>query len=140
MELSLREWRPADRAACARLFAAVQPLAYPAARATLATVADFEASSRGEDLWIAESSGQLVGLIAIYRPASFIHHLYVAPAWQRRGIGQDLLTLGLRKCGGRAELKCDEANRAAQAFYLAIGGRAVGWGWAPSGPWIRYRF
>jgi ribosomal protein S18 acetylase RimI-like enzyme len=137
VELSLREAWPTDRAACARLFAAVQPLAYPAARET-ATAADFEASSRGEDLWIAESSGQLVGMIAIWRPASFIHHLYVAPGWQRRGIGRDLLSLGLRACGGSAELKCNEANRAAQAFYMAAGGRAVDWGLAPSGPWIRY--
>jgi ribosomal protein S18 acetylase RimI-like enzyme len=92
----------------------------------------FRGGKPGDDLWIAESAGRLAGMIAIWRPASFIHHLYVAPAWQRRGIGRDLLSLGLRACGGRAGLKCNEANRAAQAFYQAAGGHPAGWGWAPS--------
>ena len=140
MDLILREGRPEDRLACARLFAAAQPLAYPARRAALAGAADFEAATRGEELWIAEEAGRVRGLIAIYRPARFIHHLYVDPGCLGRGIGRALLTQGLRQCGGGADLKCDEANRPAQAFYLAAGFQPVEWGWAPSGAWIRFRY
>jgi GNAT superfamily N-acetyltransferase len=78
--------------------------------------------------------------VAIYRPARFIHHLYVDPDYLRRGIGLALLAQALGHCGGSADLKCDEANRPAQAFYLAAGWRPVDWGWAPSGPWIRFRY
>ncbi len=95
---------------------------------------------REEELWVAEEWGRIRGLVAVYRAASFIRHLYVDPDHLRLGIGRALLALALRHCGGTAELKCDEANRAAQAFYLAAGWRPVDWGWAPSGPWIRFRY
>jgi ribosomal protein S18 acetylase RimI-like enzyme len=140
MELILREGRPGDRPACVHIFAAVQPLTHPNRGGVRPPGADFEAVTRGEDLWVAESAGRVLGLIAIYHPARFIHHLYVDPGYLRRGIGRALLALGLRQCGGAADLKCDEANREAQAFYLAAGFRPVGWGWAPNGPWIRFRY
>ena len=140
MNVALREGRPADRPACARLFAAVQPLAYPGQGRLLAGEQEFEPATRGEAIWVAEAAGKVTGLVAIYHPARFIHHLYVDPACQRRGIGQALLALALRQCGGGADLKCDEANRGAQAFYRAAGFRPVGWGWSPGGAWIRFRY
>ena len=139
MDLILRPARPEDRLECEQIFIAAQPLAYPRQREGAPGSADFDPATREEDLWVAEASGRIRGWVAIYRPARFIHHLYVDPGHLGQGIGQALLTLALRYCGGAAELKCDEANRAAQAFYRAAGWHPVDWGWAPSGPWIRFR-
>ena len=79
------------------------------------------------------------GFVSIYLPERFIHSLYVHPARHRQGIGQALLDLALRRCGGRAELKCQEGNRGACAFYTRLGWRPVDWGWSTAGPWIRFR-
>ena len=136
----LREARPGDLAACARIFLAVQPLAFPRQPAASHEATDFEAATREEELWVAEAAGGIRGWVAIYRPDGFIHHLYVEPGFHRQGIGSALLRLALRRCGGTGELKSNEANRAAHAFYMASGWRPAGWGWAPSGPWIRFRY
>jgi GNAT superfamily N-acetyltransferase len=140
LDLNLRPARPEDRSVCEKIFAAVQRLAYPRQPPADLMPWDFEAATREEDLWVAQSGLSIRGWIGIYRPARFIHHLYVDPDHLRQGVGRALLTLALGRCGGSAELKCDEANRPAQAFYLASGWRPVGWGWAPSGPWIRFGF
>jgi GNAT superfamily N-acetyltransferase len=140
LELILRPACPADRPACEQIFAVVQRLAYPRNPRATVSPGDFEAATREEDLWVAQSGASIRGWVAIYLPEGFIRHLYVDPPHLRQGIGRALLSLALGRCGGSAELKCDEANRAAQAFYLAAGWRPVGWGWAPSGPWIRFGY
>ena len=132
-------FQPADRDACVKIFNAGQPLVYPGFGTPVARV-DFDTVTRGEDIWVAEQNETIAGFVSIWRPAGFIHHLYVDLPHHRQGIGRALLGLALRQCGGHAELKCNEANRAAQGFYLAAGFRAAEWGWAASGPWIRYRF
>ena len=129
-----------DLPVCAKIFLAGQPLAYPRQHEADFVLSDFEASTREEDLFVAEVAGRIRGLVAMYRPGCFVHHLYVDPGYHRQGIGLALLALALRHCGGTGELKCDEANRTAHTFYLAAGWRPVGWGWSPSGPWIRFRY
>jgi GNAT superfamily N-acetyltransferase len=64
----------------------------------------------------------------------------VLPNLHRRGIGRALLNLALARCGGHAELKCQEANRKACLVYTLLGWRPVGWGWSMTGPWIRFRY
>jgi GNAT superfamily N-acetyltransferase len=143
MALSVRAFEPADRGACERIFQAMQGLVFAEYSHSANEPEDFETVTAGEELWVAEGAGRaIIGFVSIWRPARFIHHLYVDPAWQRRGVGRALLSRAIAVCqggGGKAELKCGEANRAAQSFYIAAGLRPVGWGWAPSGPWIRYR-
>lgn len=139
MELVLREARPADRASCVQIFTDAAPLAYPRMVETAPSPIDFEAATREEDVWVAETQESICGWVAVYSPARFVHHLYVDPRHLRQGIGKALLDLAVRRCGGSAELKCDEANRAGQSFYQEAGWRPVEWGWSPSGPWIRFR-
>ena len=140
MALTLRPFGPADREACVRIFRLAQPLAYPRQARTVPPREDFDTVTRDEDIWVIEENDAIAGFVSIYRPDGFVHHLYVDPSRHRWGIGRALLEAALRQCGGHADLKCNEANRAAQGFYLAAGFRPVEWGWAASGPWIRYRF
>ena len=140
MALTIRAFEPADRAECERIFRAMKGLSFAEYSHAANEPENFAAVTAGEEIWVAEGTGRsITGFVSIWRPDRFIHHLYVDPARQRRGIGLALLGRAIAICGGQADLKCGEANRAAQSFYIAAGLRPAGWGWGPSGPWIRYR-
>lgn len=134
-----REGHGEDIPACAGIFARLFAVTHPRS-ATVPGGRHFEDPIAGEELWVAEAPDGIAGLVTVWRPDAFIHHLYVHPAWHRRGIGRALLQLALARCGGHAELKCDEANRAAHTFYQEMGFRPAGWGWSSYGPWIRFHY
>lgn len=135
-----REGYAEDIPACARIYDRLFAITHPRQSMTIPAERYFEDSIAGEELWVAETNGDIAGLVTIWRPEAFIHHLYIDAAWHRRGIGRALLQLAIARCGGRAELKCDEANRAAHTFYQAMGFRPASWGWSSHGPWIRFRY
>ena len=140
MALTIRVFGPADRAGCERVFQAMQGLVFAEYSHAVNEPEDFAAVTAGEEIWVAEDADRSIsGFVSIWLPDAFIHHLYVDPARQRRGVGLALLRRAMAVCAGRADLKCGEANRAAQSFYIAAGLRPAGWGWGPSGPWIRFR-
>ena len=139
MTTVLRLGEPRDHEACAAIYLAAAPLAFPWLPADAIRREQLDEALREEELWIAERDGAVAGFVAIYLPDGFIHSLYVDPARHRQGIGQALLELAFRRCGGRAELKCQEGNRGACAFYTRLGWRPVDWGWSTGGPWIRFR-
>jgi len=136
---TVRRGEPRDHEACAAIYLAAAPLAFPWLPSDAIRREQLEEALREEELWVAEREGAIAGFVSIYLPDGFIHSLYVDPARHRQGIGQALLDLALRRCGGRAELKCQEANRGACAFYTRLGWRPVDWGWSTGGPWIRFR-
>ena len=140
MNLIIREGRAEDVGPCALIYERLFRTNHPRASRERRGQRGFAESIAGEELWVAEQEDGIAGLVTIWRPDAFIHHLYIDPSWQRRGIGRALLGLALRRCGGHADLKCDEANRAAHAFYREMGFWPSGWGWAPYGPWIRFRY
>ena len=136
----LRQSEPRDLERCSEVYSLSARLAFPW-RPPEETAPDrFPDSIQDEELWVAEMERGIVGLVSIYRPDSFVHHLYVDPALHRRGIGRALLSLALARCGGHAELKCQEANREACLVYTRLGWRPVGWGWSTAGPWVRFRY
>lgn len=145
MNPTIREGRAEDIADCTLIYERALPVAFP----RLAHVSpgagspgprEFADSIAGEELWVAEEAGRIAGLVTIWRPDAFIHHLYIVPDWQRRGLGRALLALALRRCGGHAALKCNEANHPARAFYQNAGFRPAGWGWSTQGAWIRFEY
>jgi GNAT superfamily N-acetyltransferase len=136
---ALRLGEPRDHDACAEIYLAAAPIAFPWLPSDAIRRADLETALREEELWVAERDGTIAGFVSIYLPDRFIHSLYVHPARQHQGIGRALLDLALRRCDGRAELKCQEGNRGACAFYTRLGWRPVDWGWSTAGPWIRFR-
>ncbi|WP_033138942.1 GNAT family N-acetyltransferase [Aeromonas finlandensis] len=81
---------------------------------------DFEAQTKGEQVWVAEQGGNICGFIAIWQPDHFIHHLYVSNDWHGQGIGRALLERGLADSPHGA-LKVAIRNTAAVAFYHRLG-------------------
>ena len=83
---------------------------------------DFAQNSQGEAVWVCgEPAGPVLGLIAVYAAGGFIHHLYVAPEAQGRGIGRALVDSLDAWLPRPWRLKCVIANEAARAFYARTG-------------------
>lgn len=139
--MQIRPCLAADAAACAGLMGRAMRQAGIAVGNGAGSADAFLAAMADEDLIVAVEGGGVIGFAAVYRPAAFIHHLYVDPGRQRRGAGSALLAVAAEAAGPAASLKCLAANEAARAFY-----RAQGWvedgeigGEDAAGPWIWIR-
>lgn len=125
--------------ACAQVFLAAYRQAFPGHPDDYYVPERYYESIAGEQQWVALLGGEIVAVLSIFWPENFIHSLYVAPTCQNRGIGTVLLEAVCREAEGNCELKCDQANQRAIAFYRRKGWREVGEGTAETGPWIRLR-
>lgn len=103
------------------------------------TLDGFRLQIAGECLFVARAQGEIAGFVSVWTADNFIHHLFVAPAYQGQGIGRALLTHCQKLYGLPLSLKCVEANRRACRFYERNGWiekqRAVG----PDGPYRLYQ-
>lgn len=93
----------------------------------------------GESLLVARVQGEIAGFVAIWVAENFIHHLFVAPAHQGRGIGAALLAHCETLYGLPLSLKCLETNRRACRFYERNGWVVKGSGNSADGPYRLYR-
>ena len=98
---------------------------------------DFLQSASEEDVYVAVSDGEIVGVAGFFPTDNFLHSLYVA----RRGlgVGKAILDYIIGIATGPVALKCQAVNLRAQAFYVREGFVAVEQGRdPPSGPpWVR---
>ena len=82
-----------------------------------------------EEVFVAESEGTLVGVVAMQDAASGpeIDHLWIAPESQGRGVGRALLEHAIQVAEGRGwnELRV-ESDPNAQAFYERMGAIKIG--------------
>lgn len=101
----------------------------------------FAAETEGEALFVAEKdgSGAVAGFVSLYRPESFVHHLYVEPGLRNRGIGRALLDHAVAIAGGSASLKCQLGNPTALGFYRHLGWTEVVAGTNEYGAWVTLR-
>jgi len=98
---------------------------------------DFGALLEGEAIHIAELNGKLVGFVSVWAVERFIHHLYVLPEHQGRGVGGALLKACEDIYGLPLSLKCDFCNEAARRFYRNRGWHPLEQGVGDNGPWER---
>ena len=88
---------------------------------------DFAPVSVGETITVSTSpAGALRGFVSVQIEDAFVHHLFVAPEFQRQGVAQALLATLSPVTAWR--LKCVRLNREALAFYAALGWRETGGG------------
>ena len=93
----------------------------------------------GEVILVARDKDDIAGFAAVWAPDNFLHHLYIAPAQQGRGLGRALLERCTQDFGLPLSLKCVKANTHACRFYERFGFRAVAEGDSPDGTYILYR-
>ena len=134
--LTLRRARPDELAACARIYVQVLSDTFTWLPSDRHSEADFLDAARDEDIFVALDGTRLVGVAALYRPQDFLHSLYVTE--RGRGIGKRLLHHVLAAAGGRLTLKCQTANKGAQAFYTREGFRCVETGENDGIPWMQF--
>lgn len=100
---------------------------------------DFKQSTAGETILIAEDENSaIVGFISVWEQdaAPFIHHLFVAPNHQRKGIGQLLLRSLMTQLPLPYRLKCVTQNKSALAFYQSQGWIEIGRGVGEDGDYV----
>lgn len=126
--IAIRRARPADVARIAGLHRAARRAALPDLPETHTAGEDRShfgglLAARRVRFLVAEAGGAqepvAVGFVA-FRP-DFINHLYVDPAWFRRGVGTLLLRAALERTGAPVRLWTLRRNAAARAFYEARG-------------------
>lgn len=81
---------------------------------------DFEKSTEGEEIFVAEESKKIIGFISAWTHDSpcFIHHLFVSPLHQGKGIGKALIKSLFSWLPFPFRLKCLKKNEKALKFYL----------------------
>jgi GNAT superfamily N-acetyltransferase len=134
--LSVRRARPDELADCARVYLRVLTETFTWLPSDRHSEADFLNAARDEEIYVALERGRIVGVAALYRPQTFLHSLYVTE--RGRGIGRILLHYVLAAAGGRLSLKCQTANKGAQAFYTREGFRCVEAGEDGGIAWLRF--
>ena len=101
---------------------------------------DFERQTVGEVVWVAEKDGELAGFISVDEAEAFIHHLFVAPAYQGLGIGRRLLRSLREWLQPPYTLKCLAKNKKARAFYKKNSWRLIGEGRSRNGAYLVLTF
>lgn len=79
---------------------------------------------------VAVTEGRVIGLLTISTSAdsSWIDHLYVLPAWVKRGIGTRLLEFARSQLPPPIRLYTFQCNERARRFYDSRGFRAIAFG------------
>ncbi len=99
----------------------------------------FLAEAKEEEVYVARDAGVILGLAAFYRPANFLHSLYIDAAARGRGVGTLLLAHVEALADGPISLKVQKLNHPAIAFYRSRGLKITEVGGAddPGGGWFR---
>lgn len=89
----------------------------------------------GEGIHVAVLGGGIAGFVSVWVTDRFVHHLYVSPQYQSRGVGSALLQACEAMYGRPLSLKCDTLNHQAQRFYRNKGWLPQETGKGEDGPW-----
>ena len=68
-----------------------------------------------QEVWVAEVAGEVAGFAALHE--GWLEHLYIAPAFQGRGLGSALLDLAMSRNPGGLQLFAFQRNERARRFY-----------------------
>ena len=134
--LTVRRARPEELAVCARIYVRVLTDTFTWVPPERHREADFLQAAREEEVFVAVETDRIVGMAALYRPQRFLHSLYVTE--RGRGVGKLLLQYVLAATGGKLSLKCQAANKGAQAFYVREGFRCTEVGEDAGVAWLRF--
>ncbi|CAI0871257.1 GNAT family N-acetyltransferase [Serratia ficaria] len=126
--MQTRPYREADRPFLRTLYLASRKAAFPWRNTDGYRLEDFDRATLGEDIWVAEEDGKLLGFVSIYRADNFIHNLYVDPLLPPRGVGSALLQAAERTFTATGALKCLVKNEKALTFYRKHGWRTISTG------------
>ena len=114
-----------DRESISRIYNDVRRKQFPWINPDSIEPDDLARDSEGEEIHVAVKGDTVLGFLSVWIPESFIHHLYLAPEFQHRGIGAKLLRFASETYPLPLRLKCVKQNQMALKFYLKNGWRVV---------------
>jgi predicted acetyltransferase len=100
---------------------------------------DYKKTIEGETVFVAEDDhGKVLGFISVWEKDSFpfVHHLFVASAYQRKGIGEALIRNLFSYLSRPYRLKCVAKNLDAIAFYMKNNWIEIGRGAGEDGDYL----
>ena len=133
---TVRRFRETDRARLRSIFVRSRETAFHWLADKQYDLADFDASTEGEDVWVAEIGHEVVGFASVWAADSFVHNLFVDPAFVRRGAGRALNSMLARVYAPPLRLKCLKANAPALRFYRDLGWHVDGEDTGPDGDYF----
>ena len=114
-----------------------------------ATLQALEQLIAGESVFVALSqklslsqkpSGEkIIGFVSVWSAQKFVHHLYVDPDYQGKGVATALVRQCVDEFGYPLSLKCLVTNTAACKYYEASGWKNAGLSGGTDGDAILYR-
>ncbi|GGF06952.1 GNAT family N-acetyltransferase [Hymenobacter cavernae] len=140
MSITIRKAQPNDSARLAEIFLQSRRSGFFWLDPERFQLDDFERQTQGEVVWVAEKDSELAGFISVDEADAFIHHLFVAPGYQRLGIGRHLLRSLREWLPTPYTLKCLAKNKKARAFYKKNNWRIVGEGRSGTGAYLVLEF
>ena len=72
---------------------------------------------KGWSLFVADDAGHLAAMLALHLPNKYLDQLFVAPEYQGRSIGRELLAFTRRLLPDEIELRCVRENDKAWRWY-----------------------
>lgn len=138
--MKIRPLETNDWPSICRIYAEVRKRQFPWISASQIDENDLQLHAAGEDILVAEKNGEIVGFISVWRPESFVHHLFVQTDDQRQGIGGDLLDAAVARYPLPLRLKCVAANGPAVAFYRKKGWREVSRDFSEDGAYLLFEW
>lgn len=134
--MHIRPFTEADRPFLRTLFLAARKANWTWLDADSWQLEDFDRVVLGEQVLVAEDDGHRLGFAAWLENDNFLHSLFIDPQYQGRGVGSALLQAIQTRFTATGALKCLQANKAAQQFYLQHGWEIVAEGESEHGSYL----
>lgn len=139
MTLIIRESTLLDEKILEHIFLVTRKKTFTSKLPETFKLSDYAESVAGEEIWVAELAGTVVGFVSMWVPDNFIHNLFVHPDWHRLGIGSELLKKAETRLQYPMELKVKLENLKACKFYQKHGWLEVDISQNPKEPFFTYR-
>jgi ribosomal protein S18 acetylase RimI-like enzyme len=129
-----------DHESCARILTESWISALPHRPREVGLI-EFREQTDGELLFVSANERGIAGFISVWAQEWFVHHLFVDPVFQNRGVGTGLLEHVAMLAGeGALTLKCQAENQDAIRFYARFGFTPTGLrGHDEFGEWVQLR-
>jgi GNAT superfamily N-acetyltransferase len=72
---------------------------------------------KGWSLYVADDGGVLAAMLALHIPERYLDQLFVAPAYQGRNLGRQLLAFTRQQLPSEIQLRCVRENEKAWRWY-----------------------
>jgi ribosomal protein S18 acetylase RimI-like enzyme len=121
LPVTIRRARIDELEACAALYERAGNEAFTWRPPGWFKAAAFLEHTKSEEVYVAESRGAILGVLAFFRPSNFVHSLYIEPSAQGFGIGTAMIEAAAKIADHPLSLKVDEPNTKARKFYEKLG-------------------